>query len=181
MGAAVEQRLGLDDERQLVIAMSSFTEQERSEILAESRRLLRPHSKADKPAPAPEPPPRVFEPEDAVRKWCREAEEREQERADAKAAMRQQERETARADWSAWTAHIDERIEAALASHIGKLWDGIYDAAERALETSEAIEKIDKKLAELQVLLTKLHTGENLMRAREGHAPLDLPPIRRTN
>jgi hypothetical protein len=53
--------------------MKKFTEQERAEILRRSCELLDDERPVTPPAPAPEPPPLVFE--DALTKWRREADE----------------------------------------------------------------------------------------------------------
>jgi len=129
-------------------------------VYRESRRCLRgDNSKPSAPPPAPEPLPREVEVEDPIRKWCREAEEREQERADAKAAMRQQEREAEdlhRAG-AAQANDLEARVSA-----LEQRMDDIATLANGSVGFSDAA--VDR-LSELETLTTKLSGVLETMRA----------------
>ena len=128
--------------------MSRFTEQERAEIFRRSRELLdgdRPA--ATPPTSAPTPTPElVFE--DQMDRWRREADERDKQRAAAKAELKRA-RDAARANWSEWDAYVDARIAAALAERQ-------HEIVELANSSVAFAKAVDKKLAELERLLTKI-------------------------
>jgi hypothetical protein len=144
--------------------MARFTDQERAEIYAESCRLL--EDKPPAPTPTPEPP-LVFENIDPVQKWREHADAFERQRAAARAKL-QAERAAARADWSAWNAYIDARVAAALAERQ-------HEIVELAHSSVEFATAVDRKLAELERLLTKLSATHNELREHVAREPLDMP------
>jgi hypothetical protein len=79
-------------------------------------------------------------------------------------ASAQMDAATARA-WERW---CDSRIERALAAQRD-------DVAELARSTVEFANAVDKKLCELQTLLTKLSAVHEQLRAHNDRRPLDMP------
>ena len=148
--------------------MSRFTDQERAEIYAESRRLLEDKPPVTPPAPAPEPEPPPLMPEDPIAKWKREADARDRERKAAIAERQRVERAARASDWSAWDAYVDARIAAALAERQ-------HEIVELAHSSVEFAKAVDKKLAELERLLTKITDTHKELREHLAREPLDMP------
>jgi hypothetical protein len=159
--------------------MSRFTDAERARILAESRRILSDEPPA-RPEPAPEPPREVHvQFEDEVQKWAREADEADARRAAAKAELRREEGDNARA------LTAIERITA-LEQRIAELEQSVAtsDAMSRELAqgtvtfsqaVNQGLARMDVKLAELSGKLTEMRCLED---ARRGQI-IDLPDFRR--
>jgi uncharacterized coiled-coil protein SlyX len=76
----------------------------------------------------------------------------------------------------AWERWCDSRIERALAAQRD-------DVAELARSIVEFVNAVDKKLCELQTLLTKLSAVHEQLRAHDARQPFDLPNplVRRVN
>jgi|SRR5215831_8795707 len=149
----------------VVNAMAKFTEQERAEIFRRSCELL--EDKPPEPPPAPEPP-LVLEEIDPVRKWREEADAHDRERQANRAAMQRQQRDAARANWSAWDAYVDARIAAALAQRQ-------HELTELASSTVAFANAVDKKLQEFDRLLNELKAALKQERQHAAREPLDMP------
>jgi hypothetical protein len=101
--------------------------------------------------------------EDPLEKWRRDANERERQRANAKAELRREERDITRStqpDWGALTALIDQRISAALAEQRREL----VAVADSVVALSKAV---DSKLGQIEKMLKSGASPET--------RPLDAP------
>jgi hypothetical protein len=157
MGAAVEQWSCVADERELVSAMSKFTDQQRAEILRRAHETL---EHRDEPPPAP----RVSN-EDSRRREAADAERKRQERDDGRARA-----QAAQADWNAW---CDRRIAAALTEHNQKF-------AELARGSVEFSDAVCARLRQMETMLEQLSAKITELRAIDDqHRVIDMPsPLR---
>jgi hypothetical protein len=152
--------------------MSRFSPADRARVLAESKRILEDKPPEPPPAPAPEPPPLAFKAIDPVREWRERADALDREREANRAALRREQRADERARgadwWSEIEAHIDQRIAAALAERQ-------YELTELARSTVEFANAVDRRLAALERLLTKLSATHKQLREHDAREPIDMP------
>jgi hypothetical protein len=153
--------------------MSRFSDQEKAAIFRRSRELLERDGVPSTPPPTPESPPLVFESE--MDRWRREADEFEQKRAAAKAALRREERDIAHAHTlEARIAELEQRVAAV------EQRDDVAEFAKASAEfsdkTLQALDRLEQLCAELSGKLTELRAADDL------HRVVDPPKlVRRAN
>jgi len=165
-------------ERQLVSAMSKFSDQEKAAILRRSRELLSDDEPpVTPPAPAREPPPLTFE--DPVAEWRSWHDDRAAEREANRAALRAEEREAHASRSADWDSYIDSRVAVALQRHQREVEELARACAEFSNAVQNKLDAMDKLLDRLDRKFVELRAIEDLRRGEV----LDLPAnfIRRSH
>ena len=130
-------------------------------MVAESRRLLEDKPPTSPPAPAPEPPPLVFE--DDVAKWKREADEASAIREANRAELRRKQDDPTLAGFAAIGSRVsdlEQRVD-----ELERTVSALYEVAPAAAQFSEAAVT---KLTGLEALTARLdRVLESMREARE--------------
>jgi hypothetical protein len=139
--------------------MARFTDQERTEIFAESCRLLEDKPPPE-PTPAPEPTPEPPVP-DPVQKWREQADDFERQRAAARAKLRAA---STPAPWWAARDVIMQHV-AALENRLTTIEHNLAAYGELARACTEFSDVVSTRLHEIENLTVKLNSTLSTVRA----------------